>query len=127
MQFLYVAKAEILVDYLHYRVAYIFNNVAEWIINKEVLFKFLKYKYGFVHGKCSIKYLIFLPLLFKSVNQSKKYVGEHLFFHFLFRRKHMVLVAKETVIIHVLHSIFGSRPVLIMSRLQDKSIFKIIL
>lgn len=59
MQFLYVAKAEILVDYLHYRVAYIFNNVTEWIINKEVLFKFLKYKYGFVHGKCSIKYLIF--------------------------------------------------------------------
>lgn len=53
-QFLYVAKAEILVDFLHYRVAYISNNVAEWIISKEVLLKFLKYNYGFVHGRCSI-------------------------------------------------------------------------
>lgn len=33
-QLLYAARAEILVDYLHYRVAHTSNNLAEWIMGR---------------------------------------------------------------------------------------------
>lgn len=33
-QFLYAGRAEILVDYLHYRVAHTSNNLAEWIMGR---------------------------------------------------------------------------------------------
>lgn len=65
-------------------------------------------------------------LLLKPLNWRKEKIGEQFLLVSCFKGS-MVLVAKETVHVRVLHSIFGSRPVLIMSRLQEKTIFKIIL
>lgn len=66
-----------------------------------------------------------MPLLLKSQTGGNKIIGEQFLLVSRFKGI-MVLLLRKQSSVHVVHSILGSRPVLIMSRLQEKSIFKII-